>query len=95
MGTAQAIGATEGLPLHRAEAEIGPGDWIVVASDGVTDNLTPGELVNLIREAGTPEAATIIIKETLDQRLSQGITPELLGGRFRHDDQTAIIRKFS
>ena len=95
MGTAQAIGATEGLPLHRAEAEVEPGDWIIVASDGVTDNLRPGELVDLIREAGTPEAATVKIKEAIDQRLSQGITPELLGGRYRHDDQTAIIRRFS
>ncbi|MFQ6027811.1 MAG: PP2C family protein-serine/threonine phosphatase [Dehalococcoidia bacterium] len=94
MGTAQAIGASQGLPLHRAEAVVEPGDWIVVASDGVTDNLKPGELVDLIRAAGSPEAASIKIKATIDERLSQGITPELLGGRFRHDDQTAIFRLF-
>jgi serine/threonine protein phosphatase PrpC len=94
MGTAQAIGANQELVLHRTEAEVQPGDWLVVASDGVTDNLKPGEMVDLIREAGTPEAAAAKIKETIDLRLSQGITPELLGGRFRHDDQTAIFRRF-
>ena len=95
MGTAQAIGANQDLVLHRAEAEVSPGDWIVVASDGVSDNLKSGELVDLIRQVGTPEAAAAKIKETIDLRLSQGITPELLGGRFRHDDQTAIFRRFS
>ena len=94
MGTAQAIGANQELVLHRTEAEVAPGDWIIVASDGVTDNLKTGEMVDLIREAGNPEAASAKLKETIDQRLSQGITPELLGGRFRHDDQTAILRRF-
>ncbi len=94
MGTAKAIGASQDLNLHRAETTLEPGDRLVTASDGVTDNVNPAELADLVRHAATPEAASTQIKKTIDDRLERGITPELLGGRFRHDDQTAILRFF-
>lgn len=94
MGTAQAIGASQGLNLHRTEVEIEDGDRLVTASDGITDNVNPSELAGLVSNAESPEAASEIIKKTIDDRLERGITPELLGGRFRHDDQTGIFRFF-
>ncbi len=94
MGTAQAIGASQGLNLHRKEVEIEDGDRLVTASDGITDNVNPPELAGLVSNAESPEAASEIIKKTIDDRLERGITPELLGGRFRHDDQTGIFRFF-
>ena len=94
MGTAQAIGASQGLNLHRTEVEIEDGDRLVTASDGITDNVNPSELAGLVSNAESPEAASEIIKKTIDDRLERGITPELLGGRFRHDDQTGIFRSF-
>lgn len=94
MGTAQAIGAGQNLNLHRTEVSLETGDRLVTASDGVTDNVNSTELGEFVRSAGTPEDASAAIKQTIDERLERGITPELLGGRFRHDDQSGIFRFF-
>lgn len=94
MGTAKAIGAGPDLNLHRAETDLQPGDRLITASDGVTDNVNPAELAAMVRQAADPEAATAAVKTAIDDRLERGITPELLGGRFRHDDQTGIFRFF-
>ena len=94
MGTAKAIGAGADLNLHRAEVDLQPGDRLITASDGVTDNVNPAELAELVRQAADPETAAAAVKSAIDDRLERGITPELLGGRFRHDDQTAIFRFF-
>ena len=94
MGTAKAIGAGQDLTLHRDEIALEAGDRLVTASDGVTDNVNPAELAGFVRNAPTPGAASAAIKATIDDRLERGITPELLGGRFRHDDQTGIFRYF-
>ena len=94
MGTAQAIGAGQNLVLHRTEVSLEAGDRLITASDGVTDNVNPAELAQFVRQAGTPEEASAAIKQAIDDRLERGITPELLGGRFRHDDQSGIFRFF-
>lgn len=94
MGTAKAIGAGPDLNLHRDEVELADGDRLVTASDGVTDNVNPAELAEFVRNAGDPEAASAAVKQAINDRLERGITPELLGGRFRHDDQTGIFRFF-
>ena len=94
MGTAKAIGAGQTLNLHRDELTLAAGDRLVTASDGVTDNVNPAELADFVRNAAGPEAASAAIKAAINDRLERGITPELLGGRFRHDDQTGIFRYF-
>ena len=94
MGTAKAIGAGADLNLHRAETDLQPGDRLITASDGVTDNVNPAELAAMVRSAADPAAAAAAVKTAIDDRLERGITPELLGGRFRHDDQTGIFRFF-
>ena len=94
MGTAKAIGAGSDLNLHRTEIHLEPGDRLVTASDGVTDNINPAELADFVRNSDNPEAASATVKQAINDRLERGITPELLGGRFRHDDQTGIFRFF-
>lgn len=94
MGTAKAIGAGSDLNLHRAEIHLESGDRLVTASDGVTDNVNPAELADFVRNSDNPEAASASVKQAINERLERGITPELLGGRFRHDDQTGIFRFF-
>ena len=94
MGTAKAIGAGQELNLHRAEVNLEAGDRLVTASDGITDNVNPTELTEFVSGAVSPEAASETIKKAIDDRLERGVTPELLGGRFRHDDQTGIFRFF-
>lgn len=93
-GGTKVIGGEEKLNLTRNEITIEPGDRLVVATDGISDNLHVSELVQLIRDAASPEAASKWVKAVVDEHLERGLAPELLGARYRHDDQTAIFRFF-
>ena len=94
-GGTKVIGGEEKLTLYRAELAVSPGDRLIIASDGVSDNVHIDELVGIIRNAASPEAAAEETKALIDVHLEQGLAPELLGARYRHDDQTAVIRFFS
>jgi len=93
-GGTKVIGGEEHLNLYRTEVEVEPGDKLIVASDGVSDNVRVSELVDIIRKASSPEEAAQMVKGRIDLHLEQGLAPELLGARYRHDDQTAIFRFF-
>ena len=95
VGVAQAIGASEGLNnLKRTEATIEPGTRLVLATDGVSDNITIDELVDSVKHSASPEDAAQRINGSVAARIEEGVLPEALGGRFRHDDRTAIFRFF-
>lgn len=95
VGVARAIGASEELG-EPAQVEITPssGDRILLATDGITDNMTIEELAEVIRNASTPEQAAEEIEDTIKDRLQEGRVPETIGVRFRYDDRTGIIRFF-
>ncbi|PKB78972.1 MAG: hypothetical protein BZY88_15760 [SAR202 cluster bacterium Io17-Chloro-G9] len=67
---------------------------MLLATDGVTDNMQIEELAEMVRTAATPEEAAGRIEETISERLVEGRVPETVGVRFRYDDRTAIIRFF-
>jgi serine/threonine protein phosphatase PrpC len=95
VGVAKAIGASEQF-VQPAQVEItpSPGDRLLLATDGITDNMTIEELAEVVRNADTPEAAASTIEDTIKERLQEGRVPETIGVRFRYDDRTAIIRFF-
>ncbi len=95
VGVARAIGASEELG-EPAQVEITPsaGDRLLLATDGITDNMTIEELAEVIRNASTPEQAAETIEDTIKERLQEGRVPETIGVRFRYDDRTGIIRFF-
>ena len=95
VGVARAIGAVAELgELARVEISVNPGERLVLATDGVTDNMQAEELAEIVRGSATPEEATQRIEEIISERLVEGRVPETLGVRFRYDDRTAIIRFF-
>ena len=95
VGVARAVGASADLDrMPRRDLEINPGDRLVLATDGVTDNMDVEELADIVRSSSTPEEATGRIEEIIAGRLVEGRVPEKLGVRFRYDDRTAIIRFF-
>ena len=94
-GVTKVIGGEEKLTLYRSELSVAPGDRLIIASDGVSDNLHIEELVDIVRNAATPEEAGEKAKTLIDLHLEQGLAPELMGARYRHDDQTAVIRFFA
>lgn len=94
-GGTKVIGGDAKLTLYRTELDTEPGDRLIVASDGVSDNLHVSQLVDIIRKASSTEEAAQMVKALIDLHLEQGLAPELMGARYRHDDQTAIFRFFS
>ncbi len=95
VGVSRAIGAAAELgDLARVDLEIMPGARLVLATDGVTDNMSADELAEIVRSSSTPGEATGRVEEVISGRLVEGRVPETLGVRFRHDDRTAIVRFF-
>jgi PPM family protein phosphatase len=94
-GNTKVIGGEQELAISRSEITIKPGDRLVLATDGITDNIRIRELAEVVRGAASPEESLAQVKGIIDQRLKEGRVPEQLGARYRHDDQTAIIRFFS
>ena len=95
VGVAKAIGAMETLTnLARTELPIEPGTRLVLATDGVTDNMLVEELADIVRGSSSPDVAANNVNGMVESRLGEGRMPEQLGRRFRHDDRTAIFRFF-
>ena len=95
VGVARAVGAGQELTgLARAQLEVKPGFRLVLATDGLSDNMLIEDLADMVRQAASPEAAAQSINETIERYLQEGRMPERLGRRFRHDDRTAIFRFF-
>jgi serine/threonine protein phosphatase PrpC len=95
VGVAKAIGASEEMAtLTRNEARIEPGARLVLATDGVSDNIHVDELADIVRRVDSPEEAGKQIEAIVANRLELGRVPEQLGVRSRHDDRTAIFRFF-
>jgi serine/threonine protein phosphatase PrpC len=89
------IGASKQLSgLSRAEVTIESGDRLVLATDGVTDNVTSSELVDAVLGATSAAEAAERISTILTTRHAGGGLRAPLGRRFRDDDRTAIFRFF-
>ena len=91
-GSTKVIGSAESLEIIVEEIFPETGDRILLATDGVSDNLSAGELVEVIRVAESPQEVMASIENMIKDRLDGGTVPHQMGGRYRHDDQTGIIR---
>ena len=95
VGVAKAVGAASNLSnLVKLDFAVEPGTRLVLATDGVSDNVQTAELAEMVQGASDPEAASHLVNSTIESRLEVGHIPEQLGRRFRHDDRTAIFRFF-
>ena len=91
-GSTKVIGSSESLDMNVVQVFPEAGDRILLATDGVSDNLSAGELVEVIRAGKSPKEVITSIENMIKDRLDGGTVPHQMGGRYRHDDQTGIIR---
>lgn len=95
VGVAKAVGASGDLNnLVKKDFTVDPGTRMVLATDGVSDNVQTNELKEMVQAASDPKDASQRVNTTIAGRLEAGHIPEQLGRRFRHDDRTAIFRFF-
>ena len=95
LGASRTVGAHELLELTRIEHAIEPGDRLVLATDGISDNLGASDIGEIVRAARSPQQAAEQVSTMIEERFRQGSGPSPLGFRLRHDDRTAIFRFFS
>jgi serine/threonine protein phosphatase PrpC len=91
-GVMAMLGRQEKLAYEITQVALQENDRLVLATDGVSDNLAPMELAGLIRQSHTPEEAVEALGELLsDKQRGHRRTLETLKIWFT-DDATAIIR---
>ena len=94
LGVSKAIGGEANLTVFQTELDLGPEDRLVCCTDGVSDNLLGEELMDIVRSSANADEASQRVKALVDQHIEQGRDVRFRGGRFRHDDETAIFRFF-
>jgi serine/threonine protein phosphatase PrpC len=95
VGVANTIGAGPSLSnLTRLETDIEPGFRLILATDGLSDNILIENLADIVRRAESPKDAAQRTDSTVESFLQPGRMPEELGRRFRRDDRTGIFRFF-
>ncbi len=95
LGVSKAIGAEPDLSVFQTTLDLSPADRLVCCTDGVSDNLLGEELMDIVRGSANAEEASGRVKELVDHHIEQGRDIRFRGGRFRHDDETAIFRFFA
>jgi serine/threonine protein phosphatase PrpC len=86
------LGRRETLSYRTTCITLRVEDWLVLATDGLIENVAPGELVDLLDSVPSPEEAVSALQQLLSEKkqANRGRVDDRSG--FRHDDATAIIR---
>jgi serine/threonine protein phosphatase PrpC len=81
--------------FYCTEMTIESGERLVLATDGITDNMTSSELVEVVRHSASPEEAVAQLRTIMVTRSARARSAAApLRGRFRPDDWSAIVRFF-
>jgi serine/threonine protein phosphatase PrpC len=91
-GMANVLGLREKLSYRSTCISLQAQDRLVLATDGLIENVAPSELAALVDHAPSPEEAVSALRQLLceKKRRNQGRVDDRSG--FRRDDTTAIIR---
>jgi serine/threonine protein phosphatase PrpC len=86
------LGRRETLSCKKTSITLRLQDRLVLATDGLIENVAPDELATLVGAASSPEEAVAALRQLLceKKRADRGRAGDHSG--FRHDDATAIIR---
>lgn len=86
-GITQALGSGKPLTIHINSMPIFPGDRILLCSDGIHDNLTDGEIADLLSR----EARTVVAKKIVLEAIKCSHQDDDIFMRAKLDDMTAVV----
>ncbi len=91
-GMTNMLGRHEKLAFRAASTTLQAQDRLVLATDGIVENVAPSELASLVGHAPSPEEAVSVLQQLLSAKrhANKGRIDDRSG--FRHDDATALIR---
>ncbi len=84
----QAIGGRGEPEVHVGEIEVHAGDRLLVCSDGIHDNLTEREILQVLRKAGRRGNSSDALVREARRRSQRGLQATL---RSKPDDMSAIV----
>jgi serine/threonine protein phosphatase PrpC len=92
LGIANALGRHEKLSYKATSIGLEAEDRLVLATDGLIENVAPSELLAVVDPAPSPEEAVATLRQLFceKRRGNKGRVDDSSG--FRRDDATAIIR---
>jgi serine/threonine protein phosphatase PrpC len=92
LGIANALGRHEKLLYKAAYTNLQAQDRLILATDGIIENVAPSELAGLVGQALSAEEAVCALEQLLNEkkRQNKGRVDDRSG--FRRDDATALIR---
>jgi serine/threonine protein phosphatase PrpC len=92
LGIANTLGHNEKLAYKSTSISLEAGDRLVLATDGLIENIAPSELIAVVEAAPSPAHAVATLRQLYDEK-RQGNTGSVgSSSSFRRDDATALIR---
>ncbi len=87
-----AVGLHSPIAYKHSSVTLMPEDRIILLTDGIIDNVSPEELAEILRGAGSPQEAVFALQETVKEkrRLHKGREDAYI--TFREDDLTIVFR---
>jgi serine/threonine protein phosphatase PrpC len=92
LGIANALGRQEKLAYKATSISLEPQDRVVLATDGLIENVAPSELASVVDASASPEQAVTALQQLLCEKKQRDKGRADDGSGFRRDDATAIIR---
>jgi serine/threonine protein phosphatase PrpC len=92
LGIGNSLGRYEKLSYKATSIDLEAGDRLILATDGLVDNVAPSELIALAEAAAAPEQAVAALRQLLDEKQQRDRGRVDDSGGFRRDDATAIFR---
>jgi serine/threonine protein phosphatase PrpC len=92
LGIANSLGRAERLLYKTTCISLQAQDRLVLATDGLVENVAPCELAALVDDAPSPEEAVSALRQLLWEKKRQNKGRVDDHSSFRRDDATAIIR---
>jgi protein phosphatase len=86
-GITQALGDPQLLVVHIDQISIGPGDRILLCTDGIHDNLTDREIEEIVRRGARTTTARALVEHAV-QRSRQASSTMM---RAKPDDMSAVV----
>jgi serine/threonine protein phosphatase PrpC len=92
LGIANALGRHEKLAYKATSISLEPQDRVVLATDGLIENVAPSELAAVVDTSSSPEQAVAALRQLLCEKKQRDKGRADDGSGFRRDDTTAVIR---
>ena len=92
LGIANALGRHEKLAYKATSISLEPQDRVVLATDGLIENVAPSELAAIVDTSSSPEQAVAALRQLLCEKKQRDKGRADDGSGFRRDDTTAVIR---